>query len=163
MSQALESDPAIGLYDRDFYLWILDTAERLKKRDFDHLDLNHLIDEVESLGRSEKREILNRAEILLQHLLKRCYPPQPENYRGWELIVREQWRQLQRNLRDSPSLSQVLLENLPELLQETAETVQLEYPDSRIPSQLPVELTLSALLSESFWLDPPSSTPSHSP
>lgn len=163
MSQALESDPAASLYDRDFYLWILDTAERLKKRDFDHLDLNHLIDEVESLGRSEKREILNRAEILLQHLLKRCYLPQPENYRGWELIVREQRRQLQRNLRDSPSLSQVLLENLPELLQEAAETVQLEYPDFRIPGQLPVELTLSALLSESFWSDPSSSTPSQSP
>jgi len=154
MPNTLKSDQSTSLYEQDFYLWILDTAERLKNGDFGHLDLENLIDEVESLGRSEKRELLNRAEVLLQHLLKRCYLPQPQNYRGWELTIREQRRQIQRHLRDSPSLSPVLLENLPELLQEASDTVQFEYPDQGIPKQLPMELTLSALLSESFWPDP---------
>lgn len=160
MAETLASAQSTSLYDQDFYLWSLDTVERLKNQDFDHLDLENLIDEIESLGRSEKREILNRAEILLQHLLKRCYLPQPENYRSWKLTIREQRRQMQRNLKDSPSLNRLLLESLPELLQEAPETVQFEYPDQRIPEQLPVELTLQTVLSESFWSDLPSSTPS---
>ncbi|MEN9224091.1 MAG: DUF29 domain-containing protein [Thermostichus sp. HHBFW_bins_43] len=148
MPETLESSQTASLYEQDFYLWILDTVERLKNRDFDYLDLENLIDEVESLGRSERREILNRAEILLPHLFKRCYLLQPENYHSWEFTIREQRRQMQRNLKDSPSLNRLLLESLPELLQEAQKTVQFEYPDQRIPEQLPVDLTLQTLLSD---------------
>ena len=61
---------ALSLYEQDILLWVEDTVAKLKVRDFDHLDLENLIEEVESVGRSERREFLSRLTRLLEHLLK---------------------------------------------------------------------------------------------
>jgi len=61
-----------SLYDRDYYEWIESTVSKLRNRDFDHLDTENLIEELESLGRSEKKEVRNRLRILLGRLLNRA-------------------------------------------------------------------------------------------
>ena len=71
-----------SLYESDFLRWTQDTVAKLKARDFDHLDLENLIEEVETLGRSEKQELESRLETLLAHLLKRVYVDLPDCFKG---------------------------------------------------------------------------------
>ncbi|WP_271252591.1 DUF29 domain-containing protein [Pseudanabaena sp. Chao 1811] len=61
-------------------LWTEETAAKLKARDFDHVDLENLIEEIESLGRSEKKEVRNRLKTLLEHLIKRIYVDMPRHW-----------------------------------------------------------------------------------
>lgn len=58
------------LYEHDFVMWIEKTVEQLKTQNFSALDLEHLIDEVESLGKREKRELKNHLITLFEHLYK---------------------------------------------------------------------------------------------
>ncbi|MFZ9738471.1 MAG: DUF29 domain-containing protein, partial [Prochlorotrichaceae cyanobacterium] len=62
-----------SLYEQDFLLWSEDTAAKLRARDFENLDLENLIEEVESLGRSDRKELLSRLVVIFEHLLKRLY------------------------------------------------------------------------------------------
>ena len=66
-----------GLYETDFVAWAETTAQLLQENQFAEIDLDNLIEEVEALSRSDKREIRSRLIKLLSHLLKRAY--QPEN------------------------------------------------------------------------------------
>jgi hypothetical protein len=64
------------LYATDFYTWCLTTAARLRARQWEDIDLEALAEELEGLARSETRELENRLEELLLHLLKWQYQPQ---------------------------------------------------------------------------------------
>lgn len=68
------------LYDQDFALWIETTVNQLKSKNFTELDLENLINEVESLGRQDKRELENRLITLFEHAIKRRYVPLPDCY-----------------------------------------------------------------------------------
>ena len=59
-----------NLYEQDFYLWTQTIANQLKENNFDEIDIPNLIEEIESMGRSEKREFKNRLIVLLIHLLR---------------------------------------------------------------------------------------------
>lgn len=91
------------LYERDYLEWLEATCNQLKNREFDSLDLENLIEEIETLGRSEKREILSRLRILLMHLLKYKYQPNKRT-NSWKYTVREQRLQILKSFKDSPSL-----------------------------------------------------------
>jgi len=95
-------DRRVG-YEEDFYLWTQQQAKLLSERRFDELDLENLIDEVASVGKSDKREIESRLKMLLCHLLKWKYQPGARS-NGWTGTVREQRSRLARVLKDSPSL-----------------------------------------------------------
>ena len=92
------------LYDTDFLLWTQETASQLKARDFVNIDLDNLIEEIESLGRSEKKELQSRLKTLLEHLLKRIYVSLPNCYGGWENTIRTQRSEIELLLIASPSL-----------------------------------------------------------
>jgi hypothetical protein len=70
MNKVTAKPPANDLYEIDFYAWTQEQARLLRERRFDDLDLDNLVDEVESVGRSDKRQIESRLEIPLAHLLK---------------------------------------------------------------------------------------------
>ncbi|MCW5713274.1 MAG: DUF29 domain-containing protein [Bauldia sp.] len=92
-----------GLYERDFFAWTQEQARLLRERRFDELDLQNLIDEVESVGRSERREIASRLEILLAHLLKWRFQPGLRTP-SWRRTIRDQRTEIRRVLNDNPSL-----------------------------------------------------------
>lgn len=102
-----------NLHDRDFYAWTQQQAQLLRAGKLSEIDVEHLIGEIESMGASERRELINRLAVLLAHLLKWWHQP---NYRGrgWQLTIKEQRRQLQRLLKDNPSLNARLEEFIPE-------------------------------------------------
>ena len=91
------------LYDTDFHLWLEATIKQLKERNFEAVDLENLIEEIESMGRSEKRELKSRTVVLVMHLLKWKYQPNKRT-RSWLSTIMEQRRELVFLLQDSPSL-----------------------------------------------------------
>lgn len=91
------------LYDTDFNLWIEQTVNQLKQGDLQSLDLENLVEEIESMGRSDKREVYSRLKILLIHLLKWRYQPKKRGS-SWRNTIDEQRDQLSLILADSPSL-----------------------------------------------------------
>ncbi|WP_083884722.1 DUF29 domain-containing protein [Thioflavicoccus mobilis] len=64
-----------SLYERDFHAWASEQAGLLRAGKLAEADLPHIIEEIESMGRSEKRELVNRLVVLLLHLLKWRYQP----------------------------------------------------------------------------------------
>ncbi|RIK38687.1 MAG: DUF29 domain-containing protein [Chloroflexi bacterium] len=97
----------MSVYERDFYAWTLEQANLLRDHQFAKLDIDNLIEELESMGRSERRQLASRLEVLLVHLLKWQYQPELRG-RSWELTILEQRRRIRRLLRDNPSLQSEL-------------------------------------------------------
>lgn len=94
-------------YDKDFYAWTNYQATLLKQRKFNEIDFDNIIEEIEALGRSERKELLNRMVVLIVHLLKWQFQPE-KNGHSWGYTIKEQRRQILRNLKDSPSLKSLL-------------------------------------------------------
>ena len=102
-----------SLYEQDFYGWTKKQTQLLREQKWHHLDLNNLIEEIESLGRQERQQLRNRLSILMAHLLKWEYQPTKRSRSGLATI-RVQRRDILRLLKDNPSLKPYLPEILPE-------------------------------------------------
>ena len=89
---------ARNLYYEDFYVWTEAQAELLRKRQFEALDLDNLIEEVEALGRAEKTSVLNNASVIIEHLLKLQFSPAQAPRNTWRASVREHRRRLGRDV-----------------------------------------------------------------
>lgn len=141
------------LYEQDFVAWCEDIAAKLKARDLEHLDFENLIEEVECLGRSERRELKNRLTVLVAHLLKRVYVKSAENFNGWELTILEQRRQIKGLLQDSPSLKPYFKEIIGEVYGDALEMVRVEYQEIQFPKSWQFELEVDVILSKKYWED----------
>ncbi|MEH2164272.1 MAG: DUF29 domain-containing protein [Nostoc sp.] len=98
-----------NLYEQDFYLWTQRIAQQLKQNNFNEIDIPNLIEEIESMGRSEKRELKTRLIVLLMHLLKWQYQPEKRS-ESWRSTISEQRICIETLLEDSPSLQPLLAE-----------------------------------------------------
>ncbi len=98
------------LYETDFYLWLEKTADLLKAHKFEQIDLDNLIEEIEAMGRNEKRELKSRLTTIIEHLLKLKYwiSEKKYNQRGWCNTIIEQRREIKFLLKGSPSLKKLL-------------------------------------------------------
>lgn len=95
------------LYDRDFYARSQEQARLLRAGKLKEADLEHIAEEIESMGKAEKRELISRLAVLLLHLLKwQCQPGRRSV--SWQAAIRVQHRDLRRHLGDNPSLKAVL-------------------------------------------------------
>lgn len=94
-------------YDSDFYGWTQEQAGLLRSGNLHLLDTRNLLEEIESMGNSERRELESRLEVLFQHLLKWQYQP---SHRGCslQLTIAEQRRKIVRRLSRNPSLKNEL-------------------------------------------------------
>src|SRR5262249_46015040 len=97
------TDSETSHYDHDYHAWLTRQAALLAERRFADLDLDNLIDEIQALARSEKREIENRLNVLLVHLLKWNHQP-AQRSGGWASTIIEQRARLLKRLQESPSL-----------------------------------------------------------
>lgn len=103
--------PLANLYETDFYAWTQKQVELLRKGDLNNLDIENLIEEIDSLGKQEKRELINRLGILIGHLLKWEYQSTHRS-RSWAATIREQRRKIKDLLEENPSLKSCLDEVL---------------------------------------------------
>ena len=94
-------------YDKDVILWSEEQARLLRARRFAELDIEHLADEIEDVGKSEKRELANRMAVLLAHLLK--WSRQPENQtNSWRSTIIIQRKRIALAIKETPSLKAVM-------------------------------------------------------
>ncbi|MBD2571358.1 DUF29 domain-containing protein [Anabaena lutea] len=147
----MSKTPVKHLYEQDFYLWVEDTVSKLKARDNENLDWDNLIEEVESLGKNQRKTVLSFLVRLLEHLLKRCYVPISDCYRGWEIEIRNFRQRLQIELEDSPSLKSFVLEILSKSYEMALANVRDGYPDVYFSDVCPFPCDVDALLNKKFW------------
>ncbi|WP_413172551.1 DUF29 domain-containing protein [Anabaena azotica] len=98
-----------SLYDQDYCLWLETTAKLLREREIEQLDFEHLIAEIEDMGKEKRRELKNRLIVLLMHLLKYQFQPEKRSS-SWINTIWEQFYQIESLLEDSPSLKPYYLE-----------------------------------------------------
>ncbi|MBE9228005.1 DUF29 domain-containing protein [Phormidium sp. LEGE 05292] len=114
-----------SLYQTDYLKWIETTVAKLRMRDYSHIDWENLIEEVEDMGRSERRSFKTNLVILLMHLLKWKY--QPEFRSGsWKGSIVEHRRYIRKALKDSPSLKPFLAEVFAECYTDAVEQASAE-------------------------------------
>ena len=95
--------PQLTPYEQDYAQWCAEQSALLRAGTLDALDRENLAEEIESLGRSDKREIASRLGTLLLHLLKWQYQSEKRKA-GWLLTIREQRHRIAGLVSESPSL-----------------------------------------------------------
>lgn len=126
------------LYDRDYYLWLSHTANLISEGKFNEIDAANLIEEIEDMGRSEKRGIESNLVVVLLHLLKYKYQPEKRT-NSWKSSIREHRRRLRKAFADSPSLKRHFEEVFDECYQDGREQAADEtgLPLNTFPTESP--------------------------
>ncbi len=143
LTQNLEQkNTALNLYQQDFFAWTKQQINYLQNQQWNQLDLAHLIEEIETLGKQQRQELRNRLSILIGHLLKWEYQPQKRSH-SWLATVRVQRIDIQELIDDNHSLKPYLEEALTQayikgLLLAVSET---NLPDRTFPKNCPYSLT----------------------
>jgi hypothetical protein len=133
-------------YESDYSQWCTEQGALLREGRLAELDRENLAEEIESLGRSDRKEIRKRLRVLLQHLLKWKYQPSKRKH-GWNATILIQRQELRRVLAESPNLK----EYPQKIVSEVYEAARLKAADETglgletFPGQCPfsVEQTLS--------------------
>ena len=107
------------LYERDFFAWSREQADLLRAGKLAHADIEHIAEEIESMGRAEKRELISRLSVLLLHLLKWRYQTDKRGP-SWEASIRVQRNRLADHLNDNPSLKPLLPQALASAYRDAA-------------------------------------------
>jgi hypothetical protein len=90
-------------YETDVVAWASEQARLIRAGQFDQLDLEHIAEEIEDVGKSEQRELASRMAVLIAHLLKWQYQPERQST-SWKRTIKEQRRALAFHLKQVPSL-----------------------------------------------------------
>jgi len=107
LSISAPSKPKSNLYDVDFYKWANAQAKLIKTEKFKDVDIENLVEEIETLGRSEKNALKSHMINLFLHLLKCDYQPERRS-KSWDDSILEAERQIEDILEDSPSLKKLI-------------------------------------------------------
>ena len=90
-------------YEKDVVAWAMEQAALLRSGQLSALDIEHIAEEIEDVGKSEERELTSRMAVLLAHLLKWKHQPERQGA-SWQLTIAEQRRGIQRRIKRTPSL-----------------------------------------------------------
>jgi len=144
------STTSARLYETDFYGWIQQQTRVLKAGNFASLDLENLIEEIESMGKSHQRALESRLEVLLLHLLKWQFQPGRVTP-SWQYTIKEQRKRIADHLRKNPSLKSRVPEAFETAysyaIMAAAEETGIE--ESAFPTQCP--WSVEQVLEPDFW------------
>jgi Domain of unknown function DUF29. len=140
-----------SLYEQDFFAWTKNQAEALRTRQVSGVDWVNLLEEVESMGASQRRELESRLTILFMHLMKWAWQPEKRST-SWKLTIQGQRRELARLIKQSPSLKALTPEVLNELWQDAREDAETEtgMPIQTFPESCPWD-TDEQTLNKTWW------------
>jgi hypothetical protein len=153
MASIRNSSP--DLYERDYYAWIQRQVQALRTRRIEDVDWENVAEEIEDLGKSEKRALRSQLARLVEHLLKIDLAPprvRSENLLGWQLSVRSARRAIAELLDENPSLRPELKQIFRRAYLDARDEVlgSLKLPDSAIPEIAP--WTAGRVISEAFQM-----------
>jgi len=138
------------LYDADFLEWTVRNAELLRARRFDEIDLDNIIEEIESLERAERRRLRSTGEVLLAHLLKWRFQPARRGA-SWKGTIRVQRLRIGHLIEEMPSLRPTLPESVAKAYQvaRAMAAAQSRLPEETFPSTCPFRL--EQILDDEFF------------
>jgi hypothetical protein len=138
------------LYDRDFYAWANEQAALLRSGRLSEADIAHVAEEIESMGKTEKRELVSRLTVLLLHLLKWQFQP-ARRCALWETSIANMRDDLTDHLADNPSLRAHLHASITAAYRRASRTAASEtglgkdaFPDS-------CPWSIEQVIAEDFW------------
>jgi Domain of unknown function DUF29 len=139
-------------YDTDFYGWAIEQAALLRTGQLSAADVDNIAEEIESMGRTEKRELISRLTVLLTHLLKWKFQPKGR-CSSWRTSVKVQRNSILDHLQDNPSLKPQIPDamaraNRIAVLEAAEETKQ---PESNFPE--PCAWSFDEVIDPDFWPD----------
>ncbi|WP_448573402.1 DUF29 domain-containing protein [Trichothermofontia sp.] len=136
-------------YETDYLAWLETTIDHLRDRRYEQVDWANLIEELEDMGRSERRRLESNTIIILLHLLKWQYQPQARTG-SWEASIIEHRRQVREALQTSPSLKSFLHDILAKCYFEAVKQARAEtqLPLVTFPEACPY--TIANLLDDNF-------------
>lgn len=141
-----------NLHDRDFYAWTQQQAALIRSGRVVDLDFEHLLEEIDSMGASERSQLQSRLKVLLGHLLKWQYQP---TYRGrsWIATIKEQRLSVMELLEDNPSLRSILNERIARAYQQGVQLAvkETDIDERKFPSICPY--ALDQILDLGFYPD----------
>jgi len=138
MSAKTISVPGARLYEEDFLAWIEEMTRLLRARRFEELDLENLIEEVDSMGISQRHERDNRLVVILEHLLKWKYQPGRRS-KSWRSTLVTQRASIERLFGSSPSLKRGLTGSLAGVYRHAVRVARVEtdLPAKTFPDRCP--------------------------
>ncbi len=144
--------PRSALYDNDFHGWAKEQAALLRAGKLASADIANIAEEIESMGRIEKREMAARLTVLLLHLLKWQFQPLLRTP-SWRATIRVQRRDLAIHLKDNPSLKPMTGKAVEQaygtaLIEAEAET---GIPEGKFPGKCPY--SFKQIMDADFWPD----------
>jgi hypothetical protein len=139
-----------SLHDSDFYAWSLEQAALLRAGRINEADLSAIAAEIESMGKTEKRELVSRLTVLLLHLLKWRYQPVGRGA-SWRLSIANARDEIADLLNDNPSLKSVLDEVMASAYRYARRkaAIETEMAEESFPAQCP--WTFAEATDVGFW------------
>ena len=138
------------LYEQDYYQWLETTIKRLHDRQLQADDIDNLIEELKTWGRTEKKVLRSHLRLIVMHLLKWRYQPNKRS-KSWQITIRNNRFDVEESLQDSPSLKSQLAELVaqcyPRAVIEASDETGL--PTATFPPACPC--TLEQILDQQFF------------
>lgn len=149
---------SLDLYENDLYQWSLTNARLLRSGQLSKVDIQHIADELEDMGKREKRELKSQLSRLVVHLLKWQFQPEKrtsslsgDENRSWKHSIIDSRNEIEAILESSPSLRK----SLPSLMEDVyKKCVRIAILETGLKYEVFPEkppFTLDQLLSEGFW------------
>lgn len=129
---------AASLYDEDFAIWTAETARLLRAGHFDEVDIEHVAEEIEDMGKRDKRELHSRLTVLILHLLKWKWQPEKKS-RSWRATIVTQRAELRRLFEQSPSLKAKVQDAVEDVYADAIDgaTIETGLAARRFPRKCP--------------------------
>jgi hypothetical protein len=139
--QVINPSTIKDLYNSDYLLWLEETSRLLQTKDFEKLDLENLIEEIESLGRSERNKLISSLRLIYQHLLKWQFQPQKRT-RSWSNTISRERDNVSYYIEDTPSLKNLLkdVETLNKAYQRGKQDAIRETGITNLPEACPYSI-----------------------
>ena len=141
LSDTTSKAEAQSLYEVDYVAWVEATLRRLKQQDYDSVDWENLLGEIEDMSRRERQALESNLIILFVHLLK--WQCQPERRSGsWSGSIVEHRRRINKALKDSPSLKPYLYAAIDSAYDDALEQAIAEttLPADQFPAKCPYDM-----------------------
>jgi hypothetical protein len=138
------------LYERDFNRWSQQQVSLIKAGKFKDVDFEHLIEELEGMGKSNLRELASRFLVLIAHLLKWQFQPQQRSS-SWLGSITEQRIRLLRLLKENPSLKSVLQATIDDIYADAVKIAVIETKLAKTTFPTTCPYTVQELLNEEFY------------
>lgn len=136
-------------YEEDFYAWTVEQARLLRSGEFSKIDALNVAEEIESVGRRDRRELVDRLENLIVQLLK--WRSEPGARCGnWRSAILQQRFEIEHIIDDSPSLREFATQQLVEAYSDARERVVEELGLLQPDFATDCPFTLDQVLSHSF-------------